>query len=126
VTNPQGTAWETEIVNRAKAKSIPAIRLVKQGQKDEADVLLGGTWDNWNIPVLIWKRIVKSKGKNRQPLGERYVVVLGLDDFIDLMAELNEMGWPSIWVQAKWAEQISVTKVLKGLRDWLSARLETT
>ena len=125
MTNSQGTAWETDSVNRAKARDIPAIRLVKQGQKDEADVLLGGNSekDHDAIPALFWKRIVKAKnGKNRQPLGERYVVVLGVDDFLDLLA--SHPSRPSVYVQNKWAEQISVTKVLKGLRDWLAVRME--
>lgn len=123
MTNPQGTAWETEIVRRAKSIELPAIRLVKQGQKDEADVFVG--WDAENpdaFAALLWKRIVKSGGKNRQPLGERYVAVLTVDDFLTLV----EQAGADVWVQAKWAEQISVTKVLKGLRDWLADRMETT
>lgn len=123
MTNPQGTAWETEIVRRAKSIEVPALRLVKQGQKDEADVFVG--WDPENpdaIAALLWKRIVKSGGKNRQPLGERYVAVLTVDDFLTLV----EQAGADVWVQAKWAEQISVTKVLKGLRDWLADRMETT
>lgn len=123
MTNPQGTAWETEIVRRAKSIEVPALRLVKQGQKDEADVFVG--WDPENpdaIAALLWKRIVKSGGKNRQPLGERYVAVLTVDDFLTLV----EQAGADVWVQAKWAEQISVTRVLKGLRDWLADRMETT
>lgn len=128
MTNPQGTAWETETVNRAKDRGIPARRLVKQSQKDEADVLMGGDDDSWHIPALFWKRIVKAKkGKPRQPLGERYVVVLGVDDFLDLLERYqhDRDGLPHIWVQNKWAEQISVTKVLYGLRKWLATRMES-
>jgi hypothetical protein len=120
MTNPQGTAWETQIKRLANVCDIPAIRLVKQGQKDEADVFVG--WDPENpdaIAALLWKRIVKKDGKNRQPLGERYVAVLTVDDFMDLVRNAGA----DVYVQAKWAEQISVTKVLYGLRQWLSARL---
>ena len=131
MTNAQGTAWETATVNDALARGIPALRLVKQSQKDEADVLIGNSGTvsplGWNIPVVFWKRIVRGGGKNRQPLGERYVVIIGRDDFMEML----EMLWtenlaPHIWVQNKWAEQISVTKVLKGLRDWLTGRMEAT
>ena len=123
MTNHQGTAWETMLVNKAKAKELPALRLVKQGQKNEADVFMGWDADNPDaIAAVLWKRIVKAGGKNRQPLGERYVAVLTVDDFLDLVRAAGA----DVWVQAKWAEQISVTKVLRGLRDWLSSRMEST
>lgn len=122
MTNPQGTAWETDIVRRAEAQGLGARRLVKQSQKDEADVLIEGL--SGDLPALFWKRIVKRGGKNRSPLGERYVVVLTVDDFLDLLARVDSYGLaPRVWVQAKWAEQISVTKVLGGLRNWLDAKL---
>jgi hypothetical protein len=131
MTNPQGTEWETATVNDAKERGIPAIRLVKQSQKNEADVLIGNSHvhpQGWHIPVVFWKRLApKKRGQaKRQPLGERYVVIIGRDDFMEIM----EMLWtenlaPTLWVQNKWAEQISVTRVLKGLRDWLSTRLES-
>lgn len=129
MTNPQGTEWETWTVNNAKQRGIPAIRLVKQGQKNEADVVLGGD-DEWNIPVLFWKRIVKTGGKVRQPLGLRYVAVLEVRDFLDLLAAVrhedtykHDRPIPTVWVQNKWAQQISVTKVLHGLKVWLIGKL---
>jgi hypothetical protein len=120
MTNSQGTVWETDTVNRANEREIPALRLVKTGQKDEADVFIG--WDMFNpdaIGVVLWKRIVKRGGKNRQPLGERYVAVLTVDDFLDLVRAAGA----DVYAQNKWAEQISVTKTLYGLRRWLLTRL---
>lgn len=121
MTNPQGTAWETDIVERFRMWGIPAIRLVKQSQKDEADVLVGQSSpiSSWAFGALLWKRIVKGKGKNRQPLGERHVVVLTLDDFIELLSQVPDDTKYSVWVQAKWTERLSVTKVLAGLNDWV-------
>jgi hypothetical protein len=125
MTNPQGTAWETEIVRRAAEAGIPVPRrLVKQGQKDEADVLLPGMAPEWHVPAVVWKRIIKTNKQTRQPLGERYVMILPLDEALDMLALMaTENISPNVWVQAKWAEQISVTKVLGGLRRWLTAKL---
>lgn len=131
MTNSQGTEWETATVNDAKLRDIPAIRLVKQGQKNEADVLIGFTSEpsklGWHVPALFWKRLGPKKPgqKKRRPLGERHTVTVGRDDFMDMYQALFEAGLaPTLWVQNKWTEQLSVTLVLKGLRDWLSARLE--
>lgn len=125
MTNPQGTSWETEIEVRAEKHGVPALRLVKRGEKDEADVRIDGSGGDWQVPALFWKRIVKRGGKVRQPLGERYVVVLTVEDFLDMQALLYTEGVaPTVWVQAKWAEQLSVTKVLAGLKAWLSTKME--
>jgi len=135
MTNPQGTTWETETVTKCETRGLVAQRLVKQSQKDEADVKIQGNSAAWNIPVVAWKRIVKTDAKVRQPLGERRVVIIGFDDFLDLLEELWLHGqsfkledgeMPTIWVQNKWAQQISVTKVLAGLRQWLTAKLKST
>lgn len=120
MTNPQGTAWESEIET-----DTGGLRLVKRGQKDEADVFIEGSNPTAEIPALFWKRIVKTGKKVRQPLGERKVVVLRYDDFLDMLEKMDEYGLsPSVYVQAKWAEQISVTKVLGGLSNWLEAKLK--
>jgi hypothetical protein len=102
-----------------------ALRLVKRGEKNEADVYLWGSGGDWEIPALFWKRIVKKPGKKvRQPLGERKVVVLRYEDFMDMLSVMYTEGVaPAVWVQAKWAEQLSVTKVLGGLVEWLSSKL---
>lgn len=135
MTNPQGTKWETETVKACENRELVAQRLVKQSQKDEADVKIQGNSTHWHIPVVAWKRIVKTDAKVRQPLGERKVVIIGFDDFLDILEELWKHGRdfrvddaevPTIWVQNKWVQQISVTKVLAGLRQWLTARLMST
>lgn len=128
MTNKQGTAWETETVRRAEERGIPAIRLVKQAEANEADVMFNGHED-WIIPVVLWKRIVKTGKKTRQPLGERYVAVLRVDDFLDLLAAQrtpdtykHDRPQPLVFIQNKWAAQISVTKVLHGLIQWVKAK----
>ena len=124
MTNPQGTAWESEIET-----DTGGLRLVKRGQKDEADVVIYGNTEDWTIPALFWKRIVKRGGKVRQPLGERKVVVLRYHDFLEMLEVMQDRDrspcYPTVYVQAKWAEQISVTKVLGGLSTWLAAKLDS-
>lgn len=122
MTNPQGSWWETAIVKRCATRELKAIRLVKKSQKDEADVLIYG--NTHRIGAVFWKRIVgkKQAGKTRQPLGERYTVTLTDADFLDLLALIPDKDRPTVYVQAKWAAQLSVTKTLSGLLAWIRLR----
>jgi hypothetical protein len=119
MTNPQGTDWETSIVKRAVGRQLEAIRLVKKSQKDEADVIIYG--GPRQIGAVFWKRIVgkKKQGKPRQPLGERYTVTVTEADFLDMLALIPQENRPTVYIQAKWSAQLSVTKTLYGLRQWM-------
>lgn len=114
----QGTRHESWIVDALAEVGITARRLAEGGSADEGDVeasIYGERWvlegkarQNLNVqdtlgkarrkaggaPVaVIWKRLVRVPGvKNRQPIhGERVVVVLGWDDFVDLVSERPEL-----------------------------------
>jgi Holliday junction resolvase len=111
----QGTRHESWIVKELDAVGITARRLAEGGSEDEGDVeasfngtrwvLEGKATQNLNVqkilgkarrkaggttPVaVVWKRLVKVAGlTNRQPVeGERTVVILSWDDFINLIKE---------------------------------------
>lgn len=109
-----GTALETWLVNKVNGLSLTdlhAERVAEGGSKDLGDVRISTNADEpWLIEckaretlsvttalkkareknkegktALFWKRIVKGKGKVRQPMGERYVVILTLEDFLLLL-----------------------------------------
>jgi hypothetical protein len=108
----QGTAFETWTRKALNSLGIRARRLAEGGQYDEGDVETWVTNDRWVIEckaqsnlnpqkilakarrkaggdpvILVWKRLVRVQGKQvRQPVeGERIVVVLGWDDFVQLI-----------------------------------------
>ena len=109
----QGTRYESWIVKELDAIGITARRIAEGGSADEGDVeafihgerwvLEGKATQSLNVqkilgkarkkaggttPVaVIWKRLVKVAGMtNRQPVeGERTVVILSWEDFIDLV-----------------------------------------
>ena len=109
----QGTRHESWIVKELDAVSISARRLAEGGSEDEGDVeatingtrwvLEGKATQNLNVqkilgkarrkaggstPVaVVWKRLVKVAGyQNRQPVeGERTVVILSWEDFVNLV-----------------------------------------
>jgi hypothetical protein len=108
----QGTAHESATARALNAVGIKAQRLAEGGSADEGDVetwIAGTRWvlegkatQTLNVqkilgkarrkaggltPVaVVWKRLVKVAGmKNRQPVeGERVVVILSWDDFLEL------------------------------------------
>jgi Holliday junction resolvase len=109
----QGTRHESWIVSALDAIGITARRIAEGGSADEGDVeaiingerwvLEGKATQSLNVqkilgkarkkaggstPVaVIWKRLVKVAGMtNRQPVeGERTVVVLSWEDFVELV-----------------------------------------
>jgi hypothetical protein len=122
MTNPQGTRWESEIVSGAQGVNLPADRYPKRGQKGEPDLWIGHSTPDKTIGVLFWKRLVGKKGDGpRQPDGERRVVVVEYNDFLELIAELDESSpiRHRIEVQAKWTKALNVTRVLGELRSWM-------
>lgn len=114
----QGTAHESWLVNQLTDRGIKASRLPEGGALDEGDVeayILGKRWvfeakarTNLNVqqtlgkarakaggltPVaVVWKRLVKVAGfTNRQPIeGERVVVSLSLEDFLNIIDTRKE------------------------------------
>lgn len=114
----QGTAFETWTRKALNALGITARRLAEGGSYDEGDVEahLGERWvieckaraalnvqetlgkarrKAGGAPViLVWKRLVRSAGKQvRQPVeGERIVVVLGWEDFVRLLTNAAPSG----------------------------------
>lgn len=129
MTNPQGTQWESEIVNRANDAGLHADRYPKRGQGHEPDLWVGAGDSRRAdelVPVLAWKRLVgkKSQGR-RKPDGERDVVVLRYEDFL-MMASLIDEHSPTTCryeVQAKWKTNVNVTRVLSGLVNWMKENL---
>lgn len=113
MSNPQGTAWETELVSTS---SLHGERLPKRGVKGEPDLWLGthpSTADRM-IPVVAWKRLVPVKGKQRRtPDGVRDVIVMSKADFDYLTTRVG--GGVAWMVQAKWTERLNVTRVLHSL-----------
>ena len=109
----QGTAFETWTRKALNALNIRARRLAEGGSHDEGDVEahIGGRWiieckarSSLNVQetlgkarrkaggapvILVWKRLVRVAGKQkRQPVaGESIVVVLGWDDFVQLVTQ---------------------------------------
>jgi len=108
----QGTRFETELVNYFTNVGFAAGRLAEGGRNDRGDILIhnrmGDQWvveakatERLNVTrvlakaifkggpstVLIWKRLVKTGKKIRQPDGEKVVVVMTLDMFTELLKE---------------------------------------
>ncbi len=123
MTNPQGTIWEGKIRDRARAFGFQSDRYPKRSQKHEPDLYIQTMRNDYHFsyPVLFWKRLVGKKGSGpRKPDGERNVVVIGYDDFMEMLSLMGEEGIPlRLEVQAKWAANVNVTRILGGLRDWL-------
>lgn len=116
MTNKQGTAWESEIREQAKKNSANADRYPKRGQKAEPDLYIGAE-DLPAVPAVFWKRLVglKSDGR-RKPDGERKVVVIGYNDFMQYILPHVPVRWE---IQAKWTSTLNVTRTLHELRTWL-------
>lgn len=116
----QGTAWETRIVNHLESRGLEARRRAKAGQKGEADVAAYHTGRSSNVldvQVVAWKRLTSNAGgKRRSKMGEGKVAVIPWDQFVELSrASSRDLD---IIIQAKATQTLSVTVVLKELRDW--------
>jgi len=82
-----GHKWVLE----AKARSSLNVQSALGRARSKAKAANGGT----DIPVaVVWKRLVRVAGKQlRQPVaGERVVVILGWDDYVNL---INRATWGS-------------------------------
>ena len=119
MTNPQGTEWETEFVNRAQSMGLMAARIPEGGSKD-----LGDVWLNHSpikttecLVAVAWKRLT-GKGSRRTPDGERDVVILSTDDFLRLVLKAGNGGWFPGWIiENKWSENLNVTRTLAKARE---------
>ena len=118
----QGTRWESQIVKDLHDVGLSARRTAKAGQKGEADVV-GNKFGGTNFPrtftvhVVAWKRLTSNAGgKRRSKMGEGKVAVIPWDQFVELSrASSRDLD---IIIQAKATQALSVTVVLKELRDW--------
>lgn len=128
--NRQGTEWESDIVRESESRGFKADRLRQRGIAGEPDLFIGQhpkTAVNY-FPALMWKRLVKKGGARRVPDGVRAVVVMDVNDWFDILEEIDAIDpeWmerTSIVVQAKWTERLNVTRVLADLitacKAWL-------
>ena len=133
MTNPQGTEWETELVNRLQDAGLMAARLPEGGSKDLGDVWIGAPPDSTppSMVVVAWKRLT-GEGSRRTPDGERDVVILSTDDFIRLLKaymsqivpihpedplSLHRFDDLSVIVECRWREKLNVTRTLAKARE---------
>ena len=116
----QGTRWESELVRRAQDIGILAGRLAEGGITDQGDVWLLDTPDSELAKVAVaWKRLT-GEGSRRTPDGERDVVILRTDDFLELLWALDS-AYPYCWVvEAKATQNLNVTRVLA--KAWKKVR----
>lgn len=72
--------------------------------------------------AVAWKRLLPQRGNTRRtPLGARDMVCMELADFGRLLEWAyrdKPKGDITIWIQAKAAERVSISKELAGLREW--------
>lgn len=115
----QGTACETELVNRLQKRGLLAARLAEGGSADQGDVwALAPPRPAGNRVALYWKRLV-GEGARRRPDGMRDVVVLDTEDFLDLLVMwMIQKGDIDSWVfEVKATQALNVTRVLaKAIR----------
>ena len=109
----QGTAWESEAVKRAQDRGYIARRIAEGGSKDKGDVFIQGYGSEGTLVAVLWKRLVNSGGRRRKPDGEKEVVILSYDDFLDLL-----MGgpMPDVVLECKATQTLNVTRVLGKAR----------
>ncbi len=108
----QGTAWESALVERFRGENLESARFAEGGSNDIGDLWVDDEFElMWVVEakaterlnvtrvlgkaiekggartVLIWKRLIKTGKKVRQADGEKEVVIMTLDLFIELMKE---------------------------------------
>ena len=109
----QGTAWETEFVNRLQDAGLMADRLPEGGSHDRGDVWIGAPPDseNFSVVAVAWKRLA-GKGSRRTPDGERDVIILSTADFIWLLRSDVD-----VVVECKATQTLNVTRTLAKARE---------
>ena len=108
----QGTAFESWLVERFRGEKLESARFAEGGSNDIGDLWVDDEFEQmWVVEakaterlnvtrvlgkaikkggprtVLIWKRLIKTGKKVRQADGEKVVVVLSLDLFVELLRE---------------------------------------
>ena len=108
----QGTAFESAMVEHFRSEHFASARFAEGGSSDIGDLWVDDEFElMWVVEakaterlnvtrvlgkaikkggprtVLIWKRLVKTGKKIRQPDGEKIVVVMTLDMFTELLKE---------------------------------------
>lgn len=110
----QGTWWQTNFEQRLQARGLDAEVLAERGSNDLGDIIVRNVFGQGEpIIAVAYRRLTKQGGKRRKPLGEKEVVVVTAEDFLDLL----EASRLSAIIECKAAQQISVTKVLKEARE---------
>lgn len=108
----QGTAWETELVNRAQAYGILADRLAEGGSNDRGDVWLVNPPGEYPIVGVAWKRLT-GDGTRRTPDGARDVVCVQTDVFLYLVRKAAEVDDDlDVVLEAKARQNLNVTREL--------------
>ena len=110
----QGTSWESELVRRAQNAGLVAARHAEGGSGDVADIWIGDpTPRTGDITVIAWKRLTGDGGR-RTPDGERDVVILRTDDFLDLVSVFvtTPRYNRTVHVEAKARQTLNVTREL--------------
>lgn len=109
----QGTAWESELVRRAQDHGLVAGRHAEGGSGDVADIWIGDpTPETGDLTVVAWKRLT-GDGPRRTPDGERDVVVIRLDDFLNLIGSVTTTRWNgAVHVECKARQTLNVTRTL--------------
>jgi hypothetical protein len=122
----QGTTHETRTKYRILDEGIPADRLAEGGTYDAGDVwaVCPPSPTNPDRVALWWKRLapLKPGQKNRRPDGEREVVVITPEFFLELLEAWAEAtdGQTGVVIECKAAQQINVTRLLHNARVKLS------
>lgn len=119
----QGTAWESELVNRAQDRGLMADRLAEGGTNDPGDVWLVDSPHSAypDIAVVAWKRLTGDGSSRRTPDGERDVIVIATDDFLYLLAALSHVKTTfGIVVECKARQNLNVTRTLANTRRKLA------
>src|SRR5687767_6659504 len=82
----QGTHWETTFVNRCHDLLLMSDRLPEGGLWDAGDVWIGDLpgRKTKDIPILAWKRLVKTDGSRRAVDGAGVAIVMSFEDFAHL------------------------------------------
>lgn len=117
----QGTAWETAFVQKCHDLALMADRLPEGGLWDAGDVWIGDLPGRKykDIPILAWKRLVKTDSTRRVVDGAGVAIVMSFEDFGHL-ARLAVEDNIAFIVECKATEKLNVTRVLDQARRKLA------